>query len=106
MPAQTIFIDGLPPVSVHRPRSWPSPYADDAWGFAVSHALICPECLRAWAILSFPDEPQLSIAGAPCERHGGGTLFARYRFDPMLLDALPEHLLKRELVLTLKEFEP
>lgn len=114
MPRQTLLVEGKV-FSVERERSWPSEW--DGWGYAHSQALICPKCLKQWAVLAFEGDEFIIPQGAYCSSHEGkekwfwnrprvsGSLFPVYSLDLPLLNALPEELLKRELLLTLKRME-
>lgn len=100
---QTIFVDGYPPYIVERDRSWPSSWAADAWMWAHSMALICPRCLKQWAILHFEGDENIHPQGAFCEEHGDGRLLLRYGSpDKPLLAALPPDLLRREFELAIR----
>lgn len=102
---QTVFISGFPPARLERQRSWSSLWDAEGYGYAHSQALICPRCLKQWALLQFSEDTETHPQGQYCELHGGGTLFWDWHFDPELLKALPEALLKREFDLTLKQLQ-
>lgn len=116
MPNQTLLVEGKV-YSVSRPRSWPSEFGDNGWKFAHSIALICPKCLDRWAVLAFEGDEDIRPEGAYCAKHEGkekwfwnrpvvaGSILPGYSYDFPLLEALPEELLKRELMLTLKRME-
>ena len=106
MTQQTILLDGYPPFTLERERSWPSAYADDAYNYAQSLALVCPCCLEQWCIMAFEGDEDLHPQGAYCEKHGDGRLLLAYGpIDEPLLASLPEALLRREFALTLKRLE-
>lgn len=101
---QTIFLDGKA-WEIFRERSW-SPTEPNSYAFAHSVALICPRCLRQWAIMAFEEDEDTSPTPEYCLAHGGGSLFLRYgSLDLPLLRALPEELLKRELLLHINRLE-
>ena len=103
---QTILLDGFPPTELFRERSWPSEYSPEAWNYANSLALICPRCLRQWAVLAFAGDLDIHPQGAYCEAHGDGRLLlALGPVDWPLLSALPEALARREFYLTLQYLE-
>lgn len=116
MTLQTIFISGLPLVQIERERSWTFDEREPrGYQYAHSVALICPRCLTKWAVLSFGDAEH-HVQGAWCARclpadpgfHPGtvpGSILGGWIFDQPLLEALPEHLLRREFELHLKEYE-
>ena len=121
MSLQTLFLDGFPPFRVERPRGWQADEDSLGWDFAHSKALICPICLKQWAILHFEEDREHHIEGAYCERclpsledssrrgrvcipgsiFGSGTYF----IDRPLLAVLPEPLLRREVALTFRQME-
>lgn len=113
---QTLFISGLPPIQVQRPRAWTYDESEPkGYSYAHSLALVCPKCLAQWAVLSFA-EPDHHVQGMWCSRctpadptfHPGmipGSILGTYNIDYPLLEALPEALLRREFELHLKEYE-
>lgn len=116
MPKQRLLVEGAP-YEIDRPRSWPSEFADDSWMFAASVALICPRCLRMWAVLAFEGDADIRPEGAYCRRHiprdlwfsnrprVPGSILTGYSWDRPLLAALPEPLLRREFELHLQRLE-
>ena len=101
---QSILLDNQL-FELDRARSWPGD-TFGGWNYAHSRALICPKCLSQWAILAFEGDEILHPQGAFCAAHGDGRLLLEFgAIDLPLLAAMPEPLLKRELILTINRLE-
>lgn len=112
MSLQTLFLPGVILSEVERPRSWQSDPDSLGWSYAHSQALVCPRCLKQWAVLSF-SEAEHHVQGAWCERCQPaqvsegiipGSILGNYNIDEPLLESLPPELLKREALLHLREY--
>lgn len=101
MSLQTILLEGQV-WELERPRSFPGTEAG-AYGWSRSMALICPKCLKQWCVMAFSEDTDIHPQGQFCTQHGDGRLLLAYGpLDESLLSALPEALLRRELLLTLE----
>lgn len=115
---QLLLVEGQP-AEIIRSFSWR--YDSPGWSFAGNQMLVCPRCQRIWAYLDFGQpkgqgEPAgcLWPTAAFCERCPGdgrwpaGSILIGYsadgsNFDLPLLFALPEPLLRREMMLHFRE---
>ena len=102
---QRIFVPGVGVWEVSRYRSWVAT-PPDGYHYVHSESLVCPRCLKVWAVLHFQGDGDPKVQGAYCAEHGDGRLLSIYGpLDVYLLEALPEPLLRREFELTLKYLE-
>lgn len=118
MTRQTILL-GDKLYEVERERGWQNDPESLGWSWAQSRALVCPKCLSIWAVMAFEGDEYICPAGAFCDKHPPseryqtfagfrvipGSILPDYWIDLPLLAALPEELLKRELLLTLRQLE-
>ena len=108
---QTIMVSGYPPFQVRRPYAWA--FEPDGWIFSHSWHYFCPVCGEIWARAIFfgKDFKHVPVL-QPCHKHPttkwhiAGSLLQRSNLDglphdPILLEHMPEALLKRELELHL-----
>lgn len=102
---QEIVLSGGEPFQFKRARVWQN-FEGGNLQVSRSAAFVCPSCLNVWArSYNLGDKPEYQIVAKHCEGCGGELAGSLLDHDPVLLDYLPDLLLRREVALHFKWFD-